>query len=262
MGDEIDQLWRWLLVVDSYIHHLVSFQTQDEQDDQSGNESLSIILDDDSNGGETSFPINSDIFLLVIHSDSYDMDKSAGILSQVGTGIVHEITQQVSFGHSDSASLSHVPISIQNWDWIGDSQGSPSFEGKNITLSQEQTGLLEVTYRVEADRWKLVSTEAINIVVSAYQEQGNLRASLTVTVTDSSSTTGPYNLTLKNFCTGEVAPSAYVWLDTSLIGQTNANGQISLGMLTPGEHQIRFSADGYIPSEYDHLNNDSFTVTI
>lgn len=249
-------------MADSYIYTEISLSTQDEADERSGNVGLGVILDDDANNGETSFAPNSDIFILVIHSHSYSTDKSAGTLTQVGTGVTFEVTQQISFGFSDSGTLTYVPTSIESWEWIGDSQGTPSFDGKNISLSSEQTGLLEVTYRVEADRWRLISSEALNIVVAAYQEVGDLRSSLTISVIDSSTTVGPYNLTLKNYCTDEIVPDAYVWLDTTLVGQTNSEGQIALGMLTPGTHQLRFSATGYLPSEADHLNNDTFTITV
>jgi len=244
---------------ESYAHIEVSL-SEDGSENGDANESLSIILDDVFNAGVSEFPANSDVFLLILHSDSYVTDKSMGVLGRVGTGVMHEVTQRISFAYSDSGSLSHVPASIVSWDWIGNSAGTPAFDGKNITLPAPETGLLEVVYRVEADRWKLVSSEEGDVVVSAYQEEGNLTASTTVTITGDGALVGPYILSIKDFCNDGSIDGVAVWLDSVYKGLTNAAGQVALGMLTQGQHLLTMSVGGYLASNADHLNNDSFTV--
>ena len=58
-----------------------------------------------------------------------------------------------------------------------------------------------------------------------------------------------------------MVPGVTVFLDDVDIGETDANGVISLGGLVPGStHSIRMTKDGYIPSNEDQLSNDSFVV--
>ena len=245
---------------ESYAHIEVSL-SEDGSDNGDANESLSIMLDDVFNGGVSEFPANGDVFLLILHSASYETDKSMGVLSRVGTGVMHEVTQRISFAYSDSGSLSHVPASIVSWEWIGNSAGTPAFDGKNITLPAPETGLLEVVYRVEADRWKLVSSQEGDVVVSAYQEEGSLTASITVAITGDGAQVGPFVLNVKDFCNDGISiEGVAVWLDSVYKGLTNAAGQVSLGMLTQGQHLLTMSVGGYLASNADHLNNDSFTV--
>ena len=254
-------------MAEAYVYTVISLRTEDEinsdpTSDGSPNESLSMMLDSDANAGKTSFPANSDVFILVLHSNTYTTDKSAGVLTRVGTNIPHSITQQVPFAYSNSGTLSHVPSSITSWQWIGDSQGTPSFNRRQITLSSEQTGLLEVTYVVMSDRWRLVSSTAGDVIVSAHQESGNLSASVTVTITDAAELVGPWILNTKDFCTDGVIQGSSVYIDSVFKGVTDASGQVSLGMLTQGDHTVLITSPGYISTASDHLNNDKFTVTV
>lgn len=247
-------------MAESYAHIEVSLS--EDGSAAGGNESLSIMLDDVFNEGATQFAVNSDVYLLILHSAGYETDKSMGTLGRVGTGVMHEITQRISFAYADTGSLSHVPASIVSWEWIGNPAGTPAFDGKTITLPAPETGLLEVIYRVAADRWKLVSPQEGDVVVSAYQSAGNLTASLTVAIGGNNTPLGPYVLTIRDYCDGGVVAGAAVWMDNNYMGTSNAAGQVSLGMVLPGEHALRITHPDYLSSDADHLNNDSFTVEI
>lgn len=71
----------------------------------------------------------------------------------------------------------------------------------------------------------------------------------------------PYDLQVKNYCTDGEVPGVTVYLDGAEIGQTDADGMISLGALMPGStHTLKMIKDGYINSDKDHIDNASFTV--
>lgn len=71
----------------------------------------------------------------------------------------------------------------------------------------------------------------------------------------------PYELQVKSFCTDETVAGVTVYMDGTEMGQTDADGVISLGALLPGStHTLKMVKDGYISSDQDKLNNDSFTV--
>lgn len=71
----------------------------------------------------------------------------------------------------------------------------------------------------------------------------------------------PYELEVKNYCTDEVLAGVTVYFDEVDIGQTSSQGIIALGALVPGSiHILRMAKVGFINSENDKLNNDSFVV--
>ena len=254
-------------MAEAYVHTVITLRTVDEINsdpvsDGKPNESLSIILDSDSNEGKTSFPANSDAFFLVLYSNTYTTDKSNGVLTRVGSNISYAVTQSITFAYSNTGTLTYVPMSVTSWYWVGDSCGTPSFNRRQITLASKQTGLLRVEYTVRSDRWKLVSPEAGDVVVSAHQGNGDLTASLTIPMTDAASMVGPFILNTKDFCTDAVIAGSSVYVDTVFKGTTNAEGKVSLGMLSQGEHSVQITAPGYLSTSSDHLNNDKFTVTV
>jgi len=247
-------------MVKSYIHHEINFNTSDEADAKNNNTSLSVFLDSESNNEKTQFPINSSAFIFIHHSHNYVVNKSDGVLSKVGSNIIINKEENIVFAYSKEASLSFVPQSITNYGWIGNDSGSVKFSGKNISLNSEKTGLLKVEYTIIVDRWKITSSIIEEVIVAAYQEIGDLRSSIIVKFIDSDNLKGPYILTVKNYCTGDIVPGTSVWIDGILKGQTDSEGKISIGKLSIGEHSIRKWHPDYIPSESDNLDNDKIII--
>jgi len=64
----------------------------------------------------------------------------------------------------------------------------------------------------------------------------------------------------KDFCTDLPIESATVYVNDVLIGQTDINGKVQVGLMNPGSHSVRIAASGYIATEVDDLANDSFTI--
>ncbi len=206
--------------------------------------SLSIVLDEVFNAGQTQFAVNADIYLLILHSDSYETSRSGGVLSRVGTNVGHEVTQVITFAC-----------------WLGSSAGAVSFDGREVSLSGEGTGMLEVVYRVTADRWRLVSSTPGDVLVSAYQAKGDVRAALTVNI-GGGGLSGPIVINVKDFCDDSDIAGAAVYVDGAYKGQTDASGRVNVGMLAAGTHTVSVTAAGYIASANDHLRNDSFTIAV
>jgi hypothetical protein len=227
---------------------------------------LSLELDSAANGGKTSFVVNQNVYLKFLFpgSSPYTVKSSMGTAGVAAMNI-HYLVQdeEVQFANSKTGTLRYYPLEGVTHRWIGVSAGTPRFNGKEITLGGLSVAILNCTYKTKGDRLFIVSGKVGNVLVVAIQ--GKNQASLTVNFGekngDGNGKPVPYELEVKDYCTDEILSGVTIYLDDADIGQTDANGVIALGALVPGStHSLRMAKGGYINSEKDKLNNDSFTV--
>ena len=64
----------------------------------------------------------------------------------------------------------------------------------------------------------------------------------------------------KDFCTDLPIEGARVYLNSVSKGQTDINGKLVVGMLSPGPYSVKIQASGFMPTDSDQLKNDSFTI--
>ena len=67
-------------------------------------------------------------------------------------------------------------------------------------------------------------------------------------------------LQAKDFCTDLPIEGATVYLNSVAKGQTDINGKLVVGMLSPGQYSVKIQASGFMPTDSDQLKNDSFTI--
>lgn len=65
---------------------------------------------------------------------------------------------------------------------------------------------------------------------------------------------------VKDFCTDLPIPGATPFVDNQIIDQADINGKVVAGLMGPGAHSLKVQAEGYIPTDSDGLQNDSFQV--
>ena len=84
----------------------------------------------------------------------------------------------------------------------------------------------------------------------------------TVSEGDSSDVSQPSIVTVqtKSFCTDLPVDGAAVYVGNKFIGSSDINGKVFVGLLPSGSYGIKCQATGYLPTDGDDLNNDSFTI--
>lgn len=249
----------------------VTFVSEDEEDPGAEEDGtvLSLSLDDVANAGQTSFVANDTAYLrfLSSNSGSYKIKVSMGEAKQVATNIHYNNEDEVQFVNTDSGSLSYIPCGEVNYSWVGTDGGTPLFDGKKITLNGKKVAVLNCNYETEGDRISVGSGTAGTVVVVVIQGDNDASCAITFAEDpdDPGAPPGPdpvaYELEVKNYCNDGTLLGVMVYLDGIYIGQTDASGIIALGGLMPGSfHTLKMAKSGYIKSEDDKLNNDSFTV--
>jgi len=77
----------------------------------------------------------------------------------------------------------------------------------------------------------------------------------------SNTTTRDITISISDFVDGEDVDGALVYLDGSLAGTTDSNGEVSITGVTVGGHTIKVTKAGYIDSDSDAICNDFIMVT-
>ncbi len=241
-------------------------------DGDPGSRSIALELDNHYNisvyGQQKSvFAPGESAYLKMMPGVSASYRSSAGSISRQASNVPYVHVENVSFAMTRSASLQFAPNGSVSWEWLGHSGGSPLFEGRTVTLQSDTVGVLRCQYTVMGTRlrllvnnWDMGLHEAMEVIVVAVA--GEQQASALVRYSrDAEMEPVPYDLSVSDFCSGEVVSGVHVYLDGVSVGTTNASGRIHLGELKPGTiHQLKMTKDGYIDSDNDVLHNDSFTV--
>lgn len=233
---------------------------------------ISIELDSDKNEGKTSFDIDVTAYLKVYYNEAYTYESSGGTLKKVATNILLDIEdEKITFAATSEAYLAYLPSGTVNYSWVGDSAGSPVFDGRKVSVSESVVAVLKCSYKSKGDRLSLSFNEEGQVVVVVVE--GTAKASTTVnfaTDEDEDAEPVPYRIKVIDYCSGDSLPSVTVTITTAgspmdgevlVGGNTDANGEVYLGMLIPGrQYDLKMSRSDYLSSELDQLNNDYFIV--
>ena len=187
--------------------------------------------------------------------------SGGGDITVVAMDLPLAITETIEFRNSNLATLSYLPAGAVVATWIGTDRGSQSFNGKKVTVPSAVVGVLSCNYTTLYD--KICAPCSVSeILICATQLTTTTCKSITcATTTAPPSTPVAYEMVVKDYCSDEVIPAVTVFLDGLNLGETDAQGVISLGALIPGStHTLRMTKDGYTASDADNLSNDSFVV--
>lgn len=258
-------------------HIEVSFSSVDET------EGLSLELDSEKNKevyseDKSDFFLGEAVYLKLVYTPIYDesgneipysLHTSAGTVSTNATNILYSQAENLIFEQEKQMELQNVPSNSVDWKWMGKSGGSPLFNGRSVSISEESTRILYCSYTYRGNRLRLIVPSSaisnisdfpeISAVVVA--ERGDQKASLTVSFAAESLAPIPMELKVSDFCSNEEIVDVDVFIDGSFIGKTNINGRVYLGMMKPKtHHSLKMTKTGYIDSDKDVLYNDYFTV--
>lgn len=222
--------------------------------------SLRLELDEDANNGATSFSVGDDVYFRFISSSSeaYTIEVSDGSAIKSASNIHYPIEdEEVQFANTNEGSLTYLPVVGVTTSWLGVSGGTPVFDGSTVNLNNDVTAILNCTYSTKGDRLKLSGFTVSKVLIVVIQ--GENQASYALSIVDVSTGPTPYQLQVKDFCDDGILSGVAVYLNGSYKGLSNSEGLVSLGDLSPGSsYTLRMVKTGYISSDVDALNNDSF----
>ncbi len=220
-------------------------------------------LDAEGNEGNTTFYAGDYVFILVLSSYDYDCYSTGDTLLKVGWNIEEDIVDNIVFAKASEATLSRPPSDTVSYEWVGRDPGvNPVFDGMDISLSGEATGLLRCEYKVSWDRWKVHHSRIATIITVAYIPDTEAITYLEINFLGDEAISGPqaWELMVLDYCNDDPVPGAEITLGGSVIGVTDENGIIFLGQLNPAEYTLKMTALDYIDSDLDKLHNDSIVI--
>jgi len=223
---------------------------------------VQLILDSDKNAGKTVFEPGSDVWLKLFCDDPTATDItfkcSNGTASIHATGLPMAFKEEISFMMTLEATLQYLPDTAVSVKWIGTNAGTPSFDGRSVTIPAKAVGILECKYTTLWSSVKCIPTKAVSTLVCAFQDGGKDCVTFEV---EEAAGPGSYELEVRDYCSGDTLAGVTVYFDGVNVGQTDSNGVIYLGNLLPGSsHSLRMTKTDYIDSDKDKLNNDLIEV--
>lgn len=186
---------------------------------------------------------------------SPSVSSDVGNVQELQTNVPIDRTEILEFVDEKAASLRYEPSGsvTQEHSTVGSGW---TRNGKKISFSEEKVGLLKVSYQTACDRWgfnfgnssaptALITFRCGSEVTSEQVEAPN---------------TGGVSIKVVDACTGDPVPNASVTISNKT-EVTDENGDVSISGLTEEEHSVMITANGYIDSDKDPLDNDSINVS-
>lgn len=130
----------------------------------------------------------------------------------------------------------------------------------------ESVGTIRVKYKTyPAQSYKLTAFTKAGSHVVFYQKDGDSEKtpfifSVGTGQPDEKSQPSIVTAQSKDFCTDLPVEGTSVYINNTFLGQTDINGKLVVGLMAGGPHTIKMVATGYIPTDADDLQNDSFQI--
>ena len=201
------------------------------------------------------------------YTAAYTLAANVAGVARVGSRLPLESTETLEFAATAEAELSRPVAQVLSWRWVGTDCGTPVFDGRRVSLAATAAaGLLEVTYRAYADRWRVSAGLAYTALLVA--SLGETTASLQIEPEEEDEggddedggENTEYTIVVVDYCTGDPVEGAVVSLSGVVAGTTDESGQVSVTLVAGRSYSVRVTAAGYDPSDADTLANDSFTA--
>ena len=198
-------------------------------------------------------------FKVIASSPDYQLLHDFGDIKKIQKDATEVIEETIAIPREKSAQLSSVPLDGVQVVW----SNLPS----NFTLNQDtisfpnlQIGSMKVKYTRKFDRYNF------DFLASEKQDGGPPQAVIVGTLGDDQDHLVYENMGYKGItirivdaCTGDPVNQATVTVDGMNELVTDADGKVELNAKL-GEHSLFVTAEGYINSDEDSLDNDSFMV--
>jgi len=132
---------------------------------------LEAEINEEDNGGKTSFVAGDEVKFRVYHSGNYTVDQTAGSCSQDSTDNIQNVLdwnenklEQVSFAFSGTSSTDKLIHQFKSGNWIGRALGTIKKSGYNEVSGGSSTsiGVAEIDYDTIYDLWTYSSPANLN----------------------------------------------------------------------------------------------------
>lgn len=253
--------------------------------------SISIVRDEERNGGKSSFELGDEIFYRVRPVGAYKYRTTFGGLVSVVSSHLHEsISEDVVISGNSGNAKSLISANF-HYEWLGSAinMNNGSYCHPRITaylgttilkLPYNVRGIAQLDYRSDYMLIKFVpmhtgkqlveiSPVQSSIPPADLYEFGNglcgdeLICSASYIVEDITTAEGGEQVALRiiDACNDDPVAGAQVFVDDVLVvGISDVDGNINVGFLSEGIHTIKIIASGYVPSDEDQLANDQIEV--
>ena len=203
--------------------------------------------------GEACFLIDIPWRTVGFDAPGADVRATWGSLRYDGRAVIPK-TEVLYFAHSDAAAISSRPIGPLSFRWLGrvpSGAGIPALDeedGRAIRLGREVVGVLEASYRTEAERWYLAGAgtppadvivddegvRSLPVTVSAWTDAG--RGSIRIVFSDADCEPagggGPVTIRVVDICGGgDPIPGAVLKING--MTHTLADGTFELAYQPP-----------------------------
>ena len=249
---------------------------EDKDESVHENEDLSLTCISDE-----PVPLGNDAFFKLLGTSTItnlSLGTTLGFVEVDRIGVTEEIEEDILFENESSNTLSRIPIVNSNFTyfWIGKNAGNIVFSGQEVKSSGGDliTGILRVSYTSSYIRIRLSNVnneptgidkyEEFEVLVTATKNGAFASDTCSFQRVEEEEEEEPKDveLTVCNYCSGDVLPNASVYLtrvsggDETFEGTTNSSGTLMLLQITSGMG-IRIVHPDYIPSNEDNLSNDT-----
>jgi hypothetical protein len=132
---------------------------------------------------------------------------------------------------------------------------------QGLEAGQTIIGIADITYKVKTRLYGLEGGK--EKVILGFQNRAGGTATTTITFEQEDVAYKNVVITVKDFCSGDILSGVAVTLndDPLLSGITNASGEVEFPNLRKNQnYSIKMTRDGYMDSDKDELQNDSFTI--
>lgn len=132
---------------------------------------------------------------------------------------------------------------------------------QKLEPGQTIIGIADITYKVKTRLYGLEGGK--EKVILGFQNRAGGTATTTITFEQDDAAYKNVVITVKDFCSGDTLSGVAVTLnnDPLLTGTTNASGEVEFQNLRKNQnYSIKMTKDGYMDSDKDELQNDSFTI--
>jgi hypothetical protein len=238
---------------------------------------VSLELDEELNGGASSFEVGDHIYYRVYPSDVYSCFVSnGGTVSVICENKIATMTEEITFDGEVEASLSKPLSGNFSYTWLGDAlQADPPHgrvkpniqarEGSEVLTAKEAVyGIATVTYGYSYTSIKFspINTGKQTLLVCRTCEDTGEEGCAAEVVEVEDAVFEDVTLEAVDACDSSLRVSgAQVVVDGVLIDSiSGSDGKIHVGLLSKGTHSIILTAPGYVPSNEDGLSNDEIEV--
>lgn len=244
---------------------------------------ISVELDNELNGDRNCFAPGEEFWIRIYSPVSYAIYTSGGDVRNIVRDITKQIPdpddpeedefEYINFAEWQGSSSKPIWFIIEKF-WCHTNLGEVRWRRKysemsvlyDVSTSLLGYSVLRMKYRTIFDRALIrapIEPHDIKILVySTDDDEPDCKAELQVAVRENCEKQRPKEVTIEveNCESEQIIPGVSVYINDEYKGDTDDGGQLYIGLMSPGEYEIRFEHADYWPSGADAVVNDTLVV--